>query len=59
MISGVISLFLFTFPDAIARVFTRDEQTIEKIVYTLPAVGIYIILSGWQGVQSGNVRALG
>jgi hypothetical protein len=58
LISGIISFFLITFPEEIARVFTRDPDTIAVIVYTLPAVAIYIMFSGWQGVQSGNVRAL-
>lgn len=50
MISGVISFVLWYFPEAIARVFTRDPDTIGEIVYTLPAVAVYILFSGWQGV---------
>lgn len=46
-ISGIISILLFTCSETIARVFTRDPDTIAEIVYTLPAVAIYILFSGW------------
>lgn len=50
---------LISKPGTIARVFTSDPDTIAVIKETLPMVAIYNIFSGIQGVQSGNVRALG
>lgn len=41
-----VSVLLITQPYAIARVFTRDEATIDVIVQTLPMLAWYIILSG-------------
>lgn len=55
---GMISIFLITYPEKLAGVFTTDPDTIGEIVETLPMVAVYIIFSGIQGTQSGNVRAL-
>ena len=47
LLSGVISLCLTFYSNEIARVFTKDPDTIAVIVETLPIIAIYILFSGF------------
>lgn len=43
---GMISILLTTQSEHVARIFTKDPETIAIIVETLPMISLYIIVSG-------------
>ena len=47
LLSSLVSICLVSFPDQIARAFTKDQPTIEVITQTLPIIAIYILFSGF------------
>ena len=57
ILTFAVTINVWAYP--IAQVFTKDEETIDLIVETLPVLSLFIILDAVHGVQAGNVRALG
>jgi Na+-driven multidrug efflux pump len=57
-VSFVCVLFLI-FKNTISTLFTKDEAIVAVIKDTMAVMTIYIWFDSFQGVQIGNIRALG